>query len=81
MYHCSLCGKVTPAGAARQLIVIYKETNHPFRQKVGKNWQIGRNGRPKLDWYDDPGGVGKQIEKEYPVCMACKQEHEARDAP
>ncbi len=45
--------------------------HHPFRAKVQKRWTLDKNGKKKLEWADDPGGVGPQIVIEHPVCPEC----------
>jgi hypothetical protein len=63
-----------PKGTPRQLIVVYKPATHPYRNKVGQKWALAKNGKWKKEWYDDRGGHGTQIEREIPVCVACKKE-------
>lgn len=68
-----------PSGTSRQVIIVYKPHTHPHRSKVGLKWELAKSGAKwKKGWYDDPGGSGLQIDREIPVCPACKKAHEDR---
>lgn len=69
MYRCGKCNKVVPKKRPRLVVTEYRLHQHPFRAKV---YDFG-NGRFK----DDPGGIGKQISKETPVCFRCHEDYKA----
>jgi hypothetical protein len=71
MFRCSECGKNVPPKTPCKRKVITRIHHHPFRPKVQKKWTLDRNGKKKLEWADDPGGVGTQIVMEFPVCPTC----------
>lgn len=68
MYICQDCGKNSQLGEKSYPVVVEtREHKFPFRSKVHR---LVRDG--KVEWHDDPGGVGQQIVKEIRVCRDCK---------
>jgi hypothetical protein len=51
------------------VITTYREADHPHRYKANWGWGF-KGGKKKRIRVDDPGGRGKQIHREIPVCEA-----------
>lgn len=68
MYNCQVCGKTVKANT-RCFIIVTKTVDffHPYRNKVHKI-KI----EDKWEYFDDPGGRGKQIKKEMKACPDCQ---------
>lgn len=75
MYNCQQCG-VTVTGC-QQTIVYERPAVYPYRRGVHRKTIIER-GRKVDKWMDDPGGVGKEVEKEVHVCHDCMRKHQIR---
>jgi len=71
MFRCSVCKKTVPPRTPCKRFVTTRMHHHPFRGRVQKRWGVDKNGRKKLEWRDDIGGIGSQIVEEYPVCPGC----------
>ncbi len=77
MYRCGFCNKVSkPRASCNKVVVATRMHHHPFRQKVQQRWVLDKNGKRKLEWCDDPGGVGPQIAHEVDACADCAKERE-----
>ena len=49
------------------VLTTYRDAQHPYRS--GANWgQVFKNGKMRKAKVPDPGGYGKQISGELPVC-------------
>ena len=78
MYRCGFCGKVSKARAScHKIITQTRMHHHPFRPRVQQRWVLDKNGRRKLEWIDDPGGIGPQIVSEVNACEGCAKKKES----
>lgn len=66
MYRCVLCQHVVPPRTARLLLTRYRPARYPQREYAHR---YRREGRTVTDI--DPGGVGREIAAELPVCASC----------
>lgn len=68
-YRCGQCGDVVGPGITmKRKVTQTREAIYPHRMKAFKyKDELG-----KIQWKDDPGGVGHEIVKEIPVCTACE---------
>lgn len=66
-YRCKVTGRSVPAGVKRRVITTYRDDKHPYRYKANVGWAFLKGKRKKVR-VDDPGGRGKQIDHETPVC-------------
>ncbi len=71
MYNCSLCGKTASPRTPCYKLIKTRTFHHPYRPKVQKRWVFDKNGKWKMEWRDDKGGVGTQIVSEKPICPEC----------
>lgn len=79
MFVCNFCRKpVKPRTACKKVVTEYRMFNHPHRSRVQKRWGYDKQGKKKLEWVDDKGGVGPQIVIEVNACGECALQHEAR---
>lgn len=76
MYRCELCNRVSrPGDRAMKVVLERRPAEYPSRGKAQRA-RSGRRSKPQ----DDPGGAGYEIAKEVIVCVACAQEHQAKEA-
>ena len=67
MYRCHLCQVVVPARvAARRVVLQRRIRQYPVRPKAFRKIKHG-----KVEYVDDPGGIGWEIVREVLVCAAC----------
>lgn len=72
MYICAFCKKPSsPRMSCHKIVTATKTIHHPVRNKVNKKLVIDKSGRNKIEWQDDPGGVGLQIVREVNACAEC----------
>ena len=72
MYRCQLCRTVVPPRTpAQRAVVQTRVKKYPFRLKVNRVVRKPENGKPKVTFVDDPGGVGREVERELVVCPVC----------
>ena len=77
MYRCEFCGKNSkPNASCHKVVEATRMHRHPFRAKVQQRWVLDKNNRYKLEWTDDPGGLGPQIVREIDACVDCAKERE-----
>jgi hypothetical protein len=46
---------------------------YPYRAEANRVVRISENGKPKVQFVHDPGGVGREIVRERVVCPSCAQ--------
>jgi len=77
MYNCDFCGRTAQKGNACIRIITGTRTHrHPYRKGVQKKWVIDKTGKRKIDFVDDPGGIGPQIVSEKKACISCSRKWE-----
>lgn len=82
MYNCYLCGKIVPPRTPCHKLTKTRIFHHPYRARVQKRWVFDKNGKWKMEWRDDKGGVGTQIVSEKTICPECAAvvAHENRES-
>lgn len=79
MFICNFCKKSVPCRTPCKKVVIQTVMyHHPHRPKVHRKWILDKQGKPRLDWLDDKGGIGPQIAVEVPACPTCGLEQELK---
>ena len=78
-YKCQLCNNSIVAGVpCKKVVMAYCNYTHPVRYKViGKI--VEKNGKKKMEYMNDPGGIGLQIVREANACPECAAEHERKE--
>lgn len=72
MFICHFCRKsVAPRTPCNKVITKTIMFQHPHRPKVHRRWGIDKQGKPKIEWIDDKGGLGPQIAVEVQSCPEC----------
>lgn len=71
MFRCDFCNKTATAKTSCKKLTVTRMYQHPFRPRVQKRWGVDKSGKKKLEWRDDPGGMGSQIVAEYAACPDC----------
>ncbi|MFO0965940.1 MAG: hypothetical protein U0793_10205 [Gemmataceae bacterium] len=72
MFRCQRCHCVVPPGTPCQRIVLRRRSKaYPQRARANVVVVQGKNGKPKKEYRDDPGGRGQEIVEEAAVCAAC----------
>ena len=75
MFQCESCHKQVGPGIPCNLIVRQAPCMHPHRTEVAWRWEWDYfKGRWKRAWYDDVGGPGTKIIREFKVCPECAKE-------
>lgn len=81
MFKCGFCKKSSrPRVPCAKIITLTQIWRHPFRPKVQKRWRPDKTGTLRIEWADDPGGVGPQIVKEVKSCPECAAKWEKEHA-
>jgi hypothetical protein len=62
---------VPPRTPAQRVVVQTRVKKYPFRPKANRVVRLSENGKPKVTFVDDPGGVGREVAYELVVCPAC----------
>lgn len=76
MFVCNFCRQVTkPRVKCNKIVFKSVMFNHPHRARVLKRWGVDKQGKKKLEWVDDRGGVGPQVEKEINACPDCAEQY------
>lgn len=71
-YRCDKCRKPVKPGTDCNLVAVATRTRHyPFRKAVNRPIKYVENGKPKVRFPDDPGGVGREVVTELKLCPAC----------
>ena len=72
MYRCEQCGAIAPPNTpAIRLAILTRPKTYPYRSKANRVAYLDENCKHKVTYTDDPGGIGREIEKEITVCPAC----------
>ena len=72
MFICQVCGGVVaPRTPAARVVARRRPKQYPHRHAVHPHVYFDVNGKKKLRWYDDPGGVGWEIDREVLACPPC----------
>jgi len=81
MFICTFCRKSVPAGThCKKVVTKTVMFQHPHRPRVHKRWGVDKQGKPRIEWIDDKGGVGPQIVQEVAACPECGAEQERKKA-
>jgi len=79
MFICTFCKKsVPPRTGCKKVITKTVMFQHPHRPRVHKRWGVDKQGKPRIEWIDDKGGIGPQIVHEVPACPECSAEQEKK---
>lgn len=67
---------MAPRTPCKKVVVQTVMFHHSHRPKVHRRWGIDKQGKPKIEWIDDKGGIGPQIAREVAACPDCSLRHE-----
>jgi len=72
MYKCQICGNNSqPRTPAYRITIESRHTRYPKREKVNACYKLQRDGTTKFVRTSDPGGWGRECEREAMVCHDC----------
>lgn len=75
MFNCQVCGGVvSPRTPAARVVVRRRPKQYPHRHAANPFVYFDADGKRKLRWHDDPGGVGWEIDHEVLACPSCAAE-------
>jgi len=66
---------VPPRTAAQRVVLRTRSKLYPYRPRANRLVRLAENGKPKVYFFDDPGGSGEEVAQERlarPSC-ACAQ--------
>jgi hypothetical protein len=73
MYRCHFCNRsVAPRTPARRVILAWRTREYPVRPKAFAK----RTKQGKIEYIDDPGGIGWEIAQEVLACASCAGAHQ-----
>jgi len=71
-YICSVCSNTVPVGVSCHKRIVKVRTKHyPYREFAKQEWRLNKKNKWVWTWIPDPGGVGKEIDKEINCCPNC----------
>jgi hypothetical protein len=76
VFRCQLCGKVVPPRTSVQRVVVQtRARKYPVRLRANRFIRLSENGKRKVTFVDDTGGVGCEVVREVVACPACALGH------
>lgn len=72
VFRCQFCLRVSPGRTPSTRVVLRsRNKQYPYRPKANTIVRPDKNGKPKEYDIDDPGGAGREIEREVIACPEC----------
>jgi hypothetical protein len=72
VFRCQICSKVCPAGTPSvRVAVATRGKSYPYRPGANRVVRPDANGKPKVKFIDDAGGVGREAVREVVACPGC----------